>query len=300
MSKANLVTPFDRREGKIWLNGEFVEWGDAKVHILSHGLNYGSSVFEGIRIYNGRAFKLKEHLERLENSAKTLGLALEFTLDEMMDATNKLISYNNLSSGYIRPLAWRGTETMLISGEGCKINLAIAAWKSFDQTRNEAHAKGVKLCVSEWRKPAPDASPYFTKASCIYTISTIIKNTASAKGFDDAIILDGEGYITEASTSNFFAVFDNELHTPIPDCFLDGITRKTVIELAKANNITVVERKIKPEELVHADAAFLTGTAIEIMPIASINEYNFDVENPLIAKITDLYHMYVTGGLVDR
>lgn len=290
------IIPFDKREGKIWLNGQYIGWGDAKVHILSHGLNYGSSIFEGIRIYNGRGFKLREHLERFENSAKTLGFNLGFSVDEMCDATNKIIEQNNLTSGYIRPLAWLGSETMLISGEGCRVNVAISAWKSFDQTRDDARLHGVKLCISDWRKPSADASPYFTKAACIYTVATMIKNDATSKGFDDAIILDGAGNITEASTSNFFAVFAGELHTPIPDCFLNGITRQTVIQIAKANDITVVERKIKPEELEHADAAFLTGTAIEIMPIASINEYNFDMQNPLVSKVTDLFHTYVISA----
>ncbi len=291
----NSTIPFDKRWGKIWFNGKLIEWDEANIPILSHALSYGSSVFEGVRIYNGRAFKLTEHLERLQNSAKTLGLNLEYTVDEMINATNQLISLNNLNSGYIRPLAWRGAETMLISGDVCKTNLAIAACKTFDQARNEARIKGVDLCISDWRKPAPDTSPYFAKASCIYTVATIIKNEATAKGFDDAIILDGAGYITESSTSNFFAVFGNELHTPVADCFLNGITRQTVIELAKANDIIVVERKIKPEELKNADAAFLTGTAIEIMPIASIDGYNFNVQDALVNKIGNLYHALAIG-----
>lgn len=288
--------PFDEREGKIWFNGQYIEWRDAKVHVLSHGLNYGSSIFEGVRIYDGHAFKLREYLERFENSAKALGFSLGFSVDEMFNATNKLIEYNQLISGYIRPLAWRGSETMLIGGEGCKFNVAIAAWKAFEEDRDAAKARGVKLCISDWKKPAADASPYFAKAACIYTVATMIKNNATSKGFDDAIILDGAGNITESSTSNFFAVFAGELHTPIPDCFLNGITRQTVIQIAKANGITVVERKIKPEELARADAAFLTGTAIEIIPIASINEYNFDMQNPLVKKIIDLFHSYVSAA----
>ncbi len=287
------LVPFDKREGKIWFNGEYVEWADAKVHILSHGLNYGSSVFEGVRIYNGKGFKLKEHLERFGNSARTLGMKLGYTIDEMLEATANLIEQNNLARGYIRPIAWRGPESMLIGGGECKINVAIAAWLVFEDNRDEVRKLGVKLCISDWRKPAPNASPYFTKAASIYTLSTMIKNEAVAKGFDDALILDGDGNVAEASTSNFFAIFGDELHTSVPDCFLDGITRQTVIQIARVNGITVVERKISPSELQIADAAFLTGTAIEIMPIAAITNYSFDVKNPLITRITNLFHDYV-------
>jgi branched-chain amino acid aminotransferase len=290
------IIPFDKRIGKIWFNGQYVEWQDAKTHILCHGLNYGSSAFEGIKVYNGKPFKLKEHFERFKISAKTLHMELGFTVEELSEAAQKVIEYNDIKSGYIRPLVWRGAETMIIDGRGCKTNVAVTAWKSFLHNRDEMRDVGMKLCVSSWKKPAADASPYFTKASCIYTLSTIIKNDAMDLGFDDAIVLDAEGYITESSTSNIFFVFGDELHTPIPDCFLNGITRQTVIELAKSNGVKVVERKITTDEIKKADAAFLTGTAVEIMPVNCIDEHGLDVKNNLALKFIELYHDCVNGA----
>lgn len=283
------LVPFDDREGVIWMDGEFIDWKAAKIHILSHGLNYGSVAFEGIRSYDSKPFKVKEHYERLAHSASMLGLELAYTTKEFVDITQDLIKRNNLVNGYIRPLIWRGAETTLISGNGTKVHTAITMWESFGPTINNQRKAGVKMMVSDWRKPAPNASPFSTKASCIYTMATIIKNQAIARGFDDAIILDGKGHLTEASTSNFFAVFGEELHTPIADCFLNGITRQTVIELAKKDGMQVVERKIAPEELASANAAFLTGTAAEVLPVKSIDQYEFDIHNETVARITKLY-----------
>jgi branched-chain amino acid aminotransferase len=291
----NNIIPFDKRIGKIWLNGEYVEWQDAKTHILCHGLNYGSSAFEGIKVYNGKPFKLKEHFERFHISAKTLHMNLDFTVQELSKVAKEIVEYNEIESGYIRPLVWRGAENMIIDGRGCRTNVAVTAWKAFITNREEMRSVGIKLCLSSWRKPPAAASPYFTKASCIYTLATIIKNDAINMGFDDAVILDGAGHITESSTSNIFFVFGEELHTPIPDCFLDGITRQTVIELARINGIKVVERKITLEELKAADAAFLTGTATEVMPINCIDDRVFDVKNNLVLKVIKLYQDYVNG-----
>lgn len=284
------IIPFDDRDGTIWMDGEFIDWRDAKIHILSHGLNYGSVAFEGIRSYDSKPFKLMEHYSRLHHSASMLGFELQYTTEVLIDATNELVKRNNLVNGYIRPLIWRGPETTLISGANTKIHTAIAMWEAFGKPLNP---NPMRITISDWRKPAANASPYSTKVTSIYTMATIIKNDAEARGFDDAIILDGKGNITEASTSNFFAVFGDEVHTPIPDCFLNGITRQTVIDLAKRDGIKVVERKMLPSELESANAAFLTGTAAEVKTVKSIDQYEFDIHNQTVEKLKALYQAAV-------
>lgn len=285
--------PFDKRDGKIWLNGEIIEWRDAKTHILTHALHYGSSVFEGIRIYDGKPFKLHEHLVRLKHSAEVLGLNIDYTLEELGEIATKQIELNGISNGYMRPFAWRGPEEMLIGGQKCTTNIAIAVWKTFEESRSKLREDGIRLTISNWIKPQKGSSPYTAKAACIYTIATMVKNEASLQDFDDAIMLDEKKNITEASTSNIFFVKNNELHTPYPDCFLNGITRQTVIALASQNDIKVYERFINQDEIESFDAAFLTGTAIEIMPIKCIVDKEFETTNELIKFISSEYSKLV-------
>lgn len=283
----------EQKDGFIWLDGKIIPWKEAKVHLVTHALHYGSSVFEGVRVYNGKPFKLLEHLDRFQHSTKTIGLEMPYTSQELMAHTVEQIKLNSILNGYIRPLSWRGTETLLISGGSPIAHVAILAWELFDAERNAVKERGAKLTVSKWRKPPANSSPYNTKAACIYTMATIIKNESLKADFDDAIMLDQAGNITEATTSNIFLIIKNELHTPIPDCFLDGITRQTVIELAKAKNIKVYERHIKLEELRNAEAAFLTGTASEIVPIQSVNECNLIVDHDVTKILITDYRALV-------
>jgi branched-chain amino acid aminotransferase len=262
--------PFDDRDGKIWFNGEMVEWRDAKIHVLNHGLHYGSCVFEGIRIYNGKPFKLTEHNERLHKSAELLGFKIPFTVEELNQACIDAAKVRNVENGYIRPLAWRGSEQMAILTDKSKIHTAVASWGWPSYFSKEAKEKGLRLTFADWKRPSPETAPTASKAAGLYMICTLSKNKAVADGFDDALMLDYRNLIAEATGANAFLVIKGELHTPTPDCFLDGITRKTVIDLAKKNNIKVVERHIKPEELADAQEFFLTGTAAEVTPVGSI------------------------------
>lgn len=284
--------PFDKREGFIWYNGKMVNWPDATVHILNHGLHYASSVFEGMRAYNGKIFKLEEHHQRFHNSAKLLGFEIPYTIKELNDAANKVLEVQKIKDGYVRPVAWRGSEKMKIYAEGITVHTAIAAWEWPAYFAPETYTTGLKLCWSDWRRPAPDMAPTASKAGGLYMICTLSKQKAEATGYHDAMMLDYRGYIAEATGANFFIIIDGELHTPTPDCFLDGITRQTVIELAKKLGIKVVIRHIKPEELAKGQEAFLTGTAAEITPIGSIGDYKF-TPGPVIQKLRDAYFNYV-------
>jgi len=287
--------PFDKREGKIWYNGEVVEWKDATIHVLTHGLHYGSTVYEGVRIYNYKPFKLREHMSRLHHSAQCLGFEVPFSVDELCESMIQQIKVNNVENGYGRPAAWRGSESMLIGGEGTKINVVIAVWNSFENKRHAHRQEGINLGISKWRKPNADASPYSAKAASIYTLCTIVKNQAVVDGFDDAIMLDSKGNITEATTSNIFFIKNGELHTPIPDCFLNGLTRQTYISIAKANEIKVHERYIKKEEISDFDGAFLTGTAIEMMPIKRIGQVEFSKSNAIMDYLSNEYSKLVNS-----
>jgi len=270
--------PYDKRSGKIWFNGKTVKWSEAQTHVLSHGLHYASSVFEGIRVYDGEIFKLKEHTNRLFYSAKRMGMNVPYTVDEINDATNEIVSVQKTLNGYIRPIIWRGSEMMAISAQKNKINVAIATWEWGSYFDPKLKTDGIKLDISSWRKPSPDSIPWDTKASGLYMISTLSKHEAEAKGFVDSLMLDHQGNIAEATGANiFFKNTAGELHTPIPDSFLDGITRRCIIEIAKSKGIKVVERKIKPEEISNFVGCFLTGSAAEVTPVASINGYNFKV-----------------------
>lgn len=283
--------PFDDRDGQIWYNGKLVEWRDAKVHVLNHGLHYGSCVFEGIRIYNGKAFKLNEHNQRLINSAKILGFEIPYSVEDLNQACIDAAKARNVENGYIRPLAWRGSEQMAILTDRSTTHTAVAAWGWPAYFSQEAIAKGLNLTFSDWKRPAPDTAPTASKAAGLYMICTLTKNKAVQDGFDDAMMLDYRGYVAEATGANFFMLINGELHTPIPDCFLNGITRQTVIEIAKKRGITVIKRHFKPEEMSKASGAFLTGTAAEITPIGTIKgkygEYEFTVCDTIKQLITD-------------
>jgi branched-chain amino acid aminotransferase len=270
---------FDDRDGFIWFNGKMVAWRDAKVHVLTHGLHYGSCVFEGVRVYNGKIFKLREHTERLINSAKLLGFDLPYSLAELETATKETIAKQNVVNGYIRPVAWRGSEMMAISAQKNKIHVAIASWEWPSYFSKEARERGLRLQLSKWARPAPNTIPTASKAAGLYMICTLSKHAAENDGFDDALMLDYRGFLAEATGANLFLVIDGKIHTPTPDCFLDGITRRTVMDLARKRGIEVIERHIKPEELKNAQEVFLTGTAAEVTPIGQIGEQKFTVGN---------------------
>ena len=270
--------PYDKRLGKIWFNGKNVAWSDAQVHILSHGLHYASCVFEGVRVYDGEIFKLKEHTDRLFYSAKRMGMNVPYTLDEINNATSGIVDIQKTLNGYVRPVIWRGSEMMAISAQKNKINVAIATWEWGSYFDPKLKIEGIKLNISSWRKPSPDSIPWDTKASGLYMINTLSKHEAEAKGYVDSLMLDYQGNVAEATGANiFFKNAAGELHTPIPDSFLDGITRRCVIDIAKSKGVKVVERKIKPEEILDFVGCFLTGSAAEVTPVASIDKYNFTV-----------------------
>jgi len=268
---------FDNMEGKIWMDGQLVDWADAKVHVLTHAMHYASAVFEGQRAYNGTIFKLKEHTERLFSSAETLGMVVPWTHDQINDACNQLLEVNGFTDAYCRPIIWRGSEMMGVAAQANTIHAAVAVWQWPSYFSPEARLKGLRLEISDWRRPAPDTAPVHAKAAGLYMICTLSKHAAEARGFDDALMFDYRGQVAEATGANVFFVKDGELHTPTPDCFLDGITRRTVMGLARKHGINVIERAIMPEELEGFEQAFLTGTAAEVSPLSEIGPYNFEV-----------------------
>ena len=285
--------PYDKRSGKIWYNGEPIEWKDAKIHVLNHGLHYGSCVFEGERVYDGEIFKLEEHTERLFYSAKRMGIDVPYTKDEINSACKKIINIQKVKNGYVRPVIWRGSEMMAISAQLNKIHVAIAAWEWGSYFDPKLKEEGIKLDISSWRRPAPNTIPWDTKAAGLYMICTLSKHEAEKNGYTDSLMLDHEGNIAESTGANvFFKTKNNELHTPIPDSFLDGITRRSVIEIAKSKKIKVVERKIAPEEMKDFVGCFLTGTAAEITPVSQISKHNFKVCS-LIKDLSESYQQLV-------
>ena len=271
------LIPFDDRDGFIWMDGKMVTWRDAKVHVLTHGLHYGSCVFEGERAYAGTVFKLREHCERLHKSAELLGFTIPYSVAQIEQATRDVLAKQGIKDGYVRPVAWRGSEVMAVSAQKSKIHLAIAAWEWPSYFGGEVKERGLKLQVAKWKRPGPDMAPTASKAAGLYMICTLSKHAAEAEGFDDALMLDYRGYIAEATAANMFFVFGNELHTPTPDCFLNGITRLTTIELAQKRGIKVVERHIQLEELAQASEVFVTGSAAEVMPVGLIGDQRFAV-----------------------
>jgi len=283
--------PFDKRSGKIWFNGQLVNWSDVKIHVLSHGLHYASCVFEGERVYDGEIFKLEEHTERLFHSASRLGFEIPYNQESINKSCKDIVTVQKVKNGYVRPVVWRGSEMMAISAQKTKIHVAIATWEWGSYFDPNLKLKGIKLDISKWRRPAPDTIPWDTKASGLYMICTLSKHEAERKGFTDSLMLDYQGNVAEATGANiFFKSNDGELHTPIPDSFLDGITRRCVIQIAKSKNIKIIERKIKPEELSKFAGCFLTGTAAEITPVSQIDNYKFKVCN----VIKDLSESYQT------
>jgi branched-chain amino acid aminotransferase len=267
------IIPFDQRDGFIWYNGEFVDWKNAKVHVLNHGLHYASCVFEGERIYNKKIFRGLDHTNRLKASANILGFDLPFSVEELEKAKKEAVAKNNITDGYMRAFTWRGSEKMAISAQGNKIHVAIACWPWPPYYSEEARRAGLKLKFAKYKRPAPETAPFAAKAAGLYMICTISKHEAENEGYNDALMLDYRGYLAEATGANLFLVMKNgELHTPLADAFLNGITRQTVIELAKKRGIKVVERHIMPNELSDAIDAFLTGSAAEITRIGSVED----------------------------
>ena len=271
--------PFDQLDGDIWYNGEFVKWGDAQVHVLTHGLHYASSVFEGERAYGGEIFKLTEHTERLHFSAELLGFEIPWSVEEIDQACRDTLERQGLTNAYIRPVAWRGSEMMGVSAQNNKINLAIACWDWPSYFDPAEKMKGIRLDMAEWKRPDPATIPCKAKAAGLYMICTLSKHAAEAKGYADAMMLDYRGRIAECTGANVFFTKDNVIHTPTPDCFLDGITRQTVIGLAKKRQFEVIERAIMPEEMSDFEECFITGSAAEVTPVSEIGPYNFKPGN---------------------
>ena len=287
------MIPYDKRSGKIWYNNELVDWQEVKLHVLSHGLHYGSCVFEGLRVYDGEIFKLEEHTDRFFYSAKRMDIKIPYSKDEINQATKKIVSVQNVQNGYIRPFAWRGSEMMAVSAQNTKIHVAIATWEWGTYFDPKLKLEGIKLNISKWRRPAPNTIPWDTKASGLYMICTLSKHEAERQGCSDSLMLDYEGNVAEATGANiFFKDKNGDLHTPIPDSFLDGITRRTAIEIAKSKNINVNERKISPDELSNFVGCFLTGTAAEITPVSKISNHEYKVCN-VILDLSESYDKLV-------
>ena len=286
------MIPFDKRDGFIWINGSFEKWDEAKVHVLNHGLHYASCVFEGIRIYNGKIFKLNEHIQRLYKSAEILDLKIPFQLNDICLHVKDVVKKQNVKNGYIRPVVWRGSEMMAISAEKASTNIAIACWEWPSYFSPDKLLQGINLSVAEWTRPSPQSAPTDSKAAGLYMICSLSKHKAEKAGFDDALMLDYRGYIAEATGANIFFVNNGEFFTPKPDCFLNGITRQTVIKIARGVKIKVTEDHFKIDFLSNCSEAFLTGTAVEITPINSINNYKFK-ERTITKKLIDEFNKEV-------
>lgn len=271
------IHSYDDRDGWIWFDGKLVPWREANVHILTHALHYASSVFEGQRAYGGEIFRLTDHSKRLKKSASILGFELPWSVEEIDAACREVLSANNLVDGYVRPVAWRGSEQMGVSAQLTKPHLAVAAWSWGAYFGEEAIRKGLKLDISPWRRPAPYTAPTQAKAAGLYMICTMAKHAAEDRGFNDALMFDWRGQVAEATGANAFFVKDGKIHTPTPDCFLNGLTRQTIIDLARRRGIEVIERAIWPEELEGFEQFFLTGSAAELTPVNSAGPWSFEV-----------------------
>jgi branched-chain amino acid aminotransferase len=268
------LIPFDDRDGLIWYDGIMVPWRDAKLHVLTHGLHYASGVFEGERAYNGNIFRLRTHTDRLIASGKILGFDIPYSAEQIDAACIETLASNGLTDAYVRPLAWRGSEQLSVSAQGTKIHLIVAAWP-WPNLFGENRMKGVRLDIATWKRPHPETAPTASKAAGLYMIGTLAKHEAEANGFDDALMMDWRGQVAEGTGANVFFVMNGELHTPKPDCFLDGITRRTVMAIARRHQIKVVERVIMPEEIPNASEVFLAGTAAEVTPVRQIGPHEF-------------------------
>jgi branched-chain amino acid aminotransferase len=285
--------PYDKRSGKLWFNGKAVDWTEAKIHVLNHGLHYASCVFEGERVYEGEIFKLEEHTDRLFYSARRMGIEVPYDKKVINKASREIIKIQKVQNGYVRPVIWRGSEMMAISAQKNKIHVAIATWEWGSYFDPKLKLNGIKLNISSWRRPSPNSIPWDTKAAGLYMICTLSKHEAESKGFTDSLMLDHEGNIAEATGANiFFKDKNEELHTPTPDSFLDGITRRSVIQIAKNKGINVTERKIKPEDMKNFVGCFLTGTAAEVTPVSQIDKYEFQVCD-LIKDLNESYQKLV-------
>jgi len=273
------ATPFDQRDGWIWYDGQIVPWKDAQLHVLSHGLHYGSSVFEGERAYGGEVFKSSEHSERLKKSAEILDFEIPYSVAEIDAAKRLVLEKNGQTDAYLRPVAWRGSEMMGVAAQHNKIHLAIASWEWPSYFDPAQKMKGIRIDMAEYRRPDPATAPSAAKAAGLYMICTISKHKAERKGYADALMLDWQGRVAECTGANVFFTRDGIIHTPLADCFLDGITRRTVIELARRRGIEVAERRIMPEELSGFNECFITGTAAEVTPVAEIGPYTYQPGN---------------------
>ncbi|MEL6947319.1 MAG: branched-chain amino acid aminotransferase [Pseudomonadota bacterium] len=285
--------PFDQLDGDIWYDGEFVAWQDAQVHVLTHGLHYASSVFEGERAYGGEIFELTKHSERLHKSAEYLGFEIPYSVAEIDEACRQTLARQGLKNAYVRPVAWRGSEMMGVSAQANRINLAIAVWDWPSYFDPAEKMKGIRLDIAEWKRPDPATIPCKSKAAGLYMICTLSKHAAEAKGYADALMFDYRGQVAECTGANVFFTKDGTLHTPTPDCFLDGITRQTVIGLAKKRQIEVVERAIMPDEMASFEECFITGSAAEVTPVSEIGPYTFQ-PGPISQAMMDDYTAAVT------
>jgi branched-chain amino acid aminotransferase len=286
-----LPTPnFHDRDGSIWLDGQMVPWRDANIHVLTHGLHYGSAVFEGLRAYEGKIFKLQEHTERLFKSAEILDMTIPFSIADINAACEAAIQDNHITNGYLRPVVWRGSEQMGIAAPHARTRVAVAAWEW--PSYFDARDTGIILKTAPWKRPPPDCAPCHAKAAGLYMIGTLSKHAVDKQGAHEALLLDWRGQVTEASSANLFLMYDGEIHTPVPDCFLNGITRQTVIQIAKEQGLKVVERAIFPHELAAADEVFLTGTAVEVTPVRQIDDHIYPV-GPITRQLRDAYEALV-------
>jgi branched-chain amino acid aminotransferase len=286
------LLPYDDRDGSIWFEGRLVPWREAKVHFLTHALHYGSGVFEGIRCYGGHIFKLDEHSQRLLDGCKTMDMKIPYTLEQINQACIEAVKANKIVDGYVRPLAFRGPEQMGVSAQQTKIHLAVAAWEWPNYFSAEAREKGIAIRTSRWRRPSPEMAPVHAKACGLYMICTLSKHEAENAGYNDALMLDYRGRVAELTGANFFMVKKGEIHTPEADCFLNGITRQTVIGLARDAKIKVTERAIMPAELKDADECFATGTAAEVTPIGKIDDKAYNV-GPVTRQMREAYEKLV-------
>ncbi|HXG99603.1 MAG TPA: branched-chain amino acid aminotransferase [Sphingomicrobium sp.] len=290
---------YDDRDGWIWIDGKLVPWREANIHILTHAMHYGSSVFEGVRVYNGTIFKLSDHSTRLRNSASLLGFELPWSVEQIDAACIEVLKANGMTQAYMRPVAWRGSEQMGVSPTGTEPHVAIACWHWGKYYDEETAAKGIRLDLAPWRRPAPHTAPVHSKASGLYMIATLSRQHAEARGFEDALMLDWRGQVAEATGANAFFVREGKLYTPTPDCFLDGITRRTVIDLARERGIEVIEKAIWPEELESFEQFFLTGSAVEVTAVQSAGPWSFEV-GEITRQLQRDYDNLVNGRAINR
>ena len=291
------LLPFDDRDGFIWFDGKLVDWRDAKIHVLTHALHYASAVFEGARAYSGTVFKLREHSERLLASAAMLDMHPDLTVEQIDEAVVKTLEANNLTNAYVRPILWRGAEQMGVAAEQTKVHFSVATWEWPSYFSMESRMKGLRLDMAEWKRPSPETAPSLAKAVGLYMICTLTKHRATARGYDDAMMLDWRGQVAECTGANIFFLKDGVIHTPKPDCFLDGITRRTAMQLASERYGTeIIERAIMPDELEGFEQCFITGTAAEITPVSEIGPYKFEVGD-LIKSLVKDYDDLVNGRL---